>query len=195
MAHPVFRVSCIFFLIINVLSVFYFSIVFLFSCRCAQCFRQFQDGIFYEFEGRKYCERDFHVLFAPCCNKCGDFVIGRVIKAMAASWHAHCFRCELCNKELADSGFIRYQNRALCHDCNANIKAVGLGKYICHKCHGVIDDGPLRFRGEVYHGYHFNCTSCGVELDSTAREVKSRPGFAANDMVIHKSPFEKKKNK
>lgn len=47
---------------------------------------------------------------------------------------------------------------------------------------GMIDDAPLRFRGEVYHGYHFNCTSCNAELDSTAREVKSRPGFAANDM-------------
>lgn len=80
---------------------------------------------------------------------------------------------------------MRHQNRALCHDCNANIKAVGIGKYICHKCHGSIDDGPLRFRGELYHGYHFNCTSCGVELDSTAREVKSRPGFAANDMVFY----------
>lgn len=47
---------------------------------------------------------------------------------------------------------------------------------------GIIDGPPLRFRGEVYHGYHFNCTSCNCELDSTAREVKSRPGFAANDM-------------
>ncbi|XP_055304432.1 LIM and senescent cell antigen-like-containing domain protein 1 isoform X1 [Sitodiplosis mosellana] len=149
---------------------------------CAQCFRAFQDGIFYEFEGRKYCERDFHVLFAPCCNKCGEFVIGRVIKAMAASWHPQCFCCESCHKELADCGFIRNQNRALCHDCNAREKAGELGKYICHKCHGIIDGPPLRFRGEVYHGYHFNCTSCNCELDSTAREVKSRPGFAANDM-------------
>lgn len=48
----------------------------------------------------------------------------------------------------------------------------------------VIDDKPLRFRGEVYHPYHFNCTSCGVELNSEAREVKSRPGYAANEMVI-----------
>lgn len=48
---------------------------------------------------------------------------------------------------------------------------------------GVIDDKPLRFRGEVYHPYHFNCTACGVELNSDAREVKSRPGFTANDMV------------
>ena len=47
---------------------------------CAQCFRPFPDGVFYEFDGRKYCEHDFHVLFAPCCSKCGEFIIGRVIK-------------------------------------------------------------------------------------------------------------------
>ncbi|KAJ3656745.1 hypothetical protein Zmor_015794 [Zophobas morio] len=47
---------------------------------------------------------------------------------------------------------------------------------------GLIDDKPLKFRGEMYHPYHFNCTNCGVELDYTAREVRSRPGFAANDM-------------
>ena len=43
----------------------------IFAYRCAQCFRPFPDGVFYEFEGRKYCEHDFHVLFAPCCGKCG----------------------------------------------------------------------------------------------------------------------------
>ena len=43
------------------------------------------DGVFYEFEGRKYCEHDFHVLFAPCCNKCGEFIIGRVIKVSVIS--------------------------------------------------------------------------------------------------------------
>jgi len=52
---------------------------------CAQCFRPFPDGVFYEFEGRKYCEHDFHVLFAPCCAKCGEFIVGRVIKAMNAT--------------------------------------------------------------------------------------------------------------
>ena len=50
---------------------------------CAQCFRPFPDGVFYEFDGRKYCEHDFHVLFAPCCSKCGEFIIGRVIKVGA----------------------------------------------------------------------------------------------------------------
>ncbi|OXU29330.1 hypothetical protein TSAR_006532 [Trichomalopsis sarcophagae] len=149
---------------------------------CAQCFRPFPEGTFYEFEGRKYCEHDFHVLFAPCCGKCGEFVIGRVIKAMNANWHPGCFRCEECNGELADAGFIKCQGRALCHDCNARVKAGALGKHICYQCHGVIDDKPLRFRGEVYHPYHFNCTACGVELNSDAREVRARAGYAANEM-------------
>ncbi|NWI77604.1 LIMS4 protein, partial [Dryoscopus gambensis] len=40
---------------------------------CAQCFQQFPEGLFYEFEGRKYCEHDFQMLFAPCCHQCGKF--------------------------------------------------------------------------------------------------------------------------
>lgn len=64
----------------------------------------------------------------------GEFVIGRVIKAMNANWHPGCFRCEECNGELADAGFIKCQGRALCHTCNARVKAGVLGKYICHQC-------------------------------------------------------------
>lgn len=104
---------------------------------------------------------------------------------MNANWHPACFRCEQCGVELADSGFVRFAGRALCHECNARAKAVGTGKYVCHRCHGTIDaadgkDGPLRFRGDVYHAYHFNCAACGCELDSSAREVRSRPGLAHN---------------
>ena len=54
--------------------------------------------------------------------------------------------------------FILFKGRALCHECNAKVKADGLGKYMCQKCHSVVDGEPLRFRGEVYHPYHFNCT-------------------------------------
>jgi hypothetical protein len=149
---------------------------------CAQCFRPFPEGVFYEFEGRKYCEHDFHVLFAPCCGKCGEFIVGRVIKAMMASWHPKCFCCEMCHKELADLGFIKNQGRALCHECNDKVKATAEGKYMCQKCRSVIDGEPLRFRGEVYHPYHFNCTGCSKELTSSAIEVKTRPGYTANEL-------------
>ncbi|XP_022658714.1 LIM and senescent cell antigen-like-containing domain protein 1 isoform X2 [Varroa destructor] len=139
---------------------------------CSHCFRPFPDGVFYEFEGRKYCEHDFHVLYAPSCGKCNEFIIGRVIKAMNKSWHPACFCCEICSSCLADSGFIKNANRALCHECNAREKAAAIGKHICYKCHGIIDDKPLKWRNEPYHAYHFNCTTCSVELTSEAREVK-----------------------
>lgn len=43
----------------------------------------------------------------------------------------------MCKKELADTGFIRNAGRALCHECNAKVKADKLGKYVCHKCQYV----------------------------------------------------------
>lgn len=140
---------------------------------CAQCFQPFPEGIFYEFEGRKYCEHDFHVLFAPCCGKCKEFIVGRVIKALNNSWHPDCFRCQLCAGPLADSGFVKNAGRALCHECNAKEKARGLGKYVCHKCHAIIEEGHIKFKGEPYHPYHFNCNSCGIELNADAREVNA----------------------
>lgn len=29
----------------------------------------------FQFDNRKYCEHDFHVLFAPCCGKCGKLLL------------------------------------------------------------------------------------------------------------------------
>ena len=43
-------------------------------------------------EYRKYCEHCFHVLYAPCCGKCGEFIIGRVIKVLSA---VDCLICPL----------------------------------------------------------------------------------------------------
>ncbi|CAG2235479.1 unnamed protein product [Mytilus edulis] len=154
---------------------------------CAQCFQPFQDGVFMRkhihvnpfvevinkigiFDGRKYCEHDFHMLFAPCCGKCREFIIGRVIKAMNSNWHPDCFRCELCTAPLADAGFVKNAGRALCKECNNKERAKGMGKYVCHKCHAIIEDGHIKFKGEAYHPYHFNCTSCGNELDANGRE-------------------------
>ena len=43
------------------------------------------------------------------------------VQAMGSTWHPECFCCEMCNKELADLGFIKNQGRALCHECNAKV--------------------------------------------------------------------------
>ncbi|KAI5616969.1 LIM and senescent cell antigen-like domains 2, partial [Silurus asotus] len=136
---------------------------------CAQCFQQFSEGLYYEFDDRKYCEHDFHMLFAPCCNQCGEFIIGRVIKAMNNSWHPECFRCNICHAVLADVGFAKNAGRHLCRPCHIRERACGLGKYICQKCHTIIDEQPLIFKSDPYHPDHFNCSNCGKVKRAAAK--------------------------
>ncbi|XP_033121145.1 LIM and senescent cell antigen-like-containing domain protein 2 [Anneissia japonica] len=117
---------------------------------CAQCFSPFPEGVFFEFDGRKYCEHDFQMLFAPCCGKCSEFVIGRVIKAMNNNWHAQCFNCALCNVELADLGFVKNKGRALCKPCHLKEKAASSGKHICFKCQEELTASARELRAELY---------------------------------------------
>jgi hypothetical protein len=43
--------------------------------------------------------------------------------------------------------FFQSKGRALCHECNAKEKAAAIGKYICFKCHAIIDEGiPLKYK-------------------------------------------------
>lgn len=41
----------------------------------------------------------------------GEFIIGRVIKAMNNSWHPDCFCCDICQAVLADVGFVKNAGR------------------------------------------------------------------------------------
>lgn len=52
-------------------------------------------------------------------------------------------------------------HRHLCRPCHNREKAKGLGKYICQRCHQVMDEQPLMFKNDAYHPDHFNCTNCG----------------------------------
>ncbi|EFB18322.1 hypothetical protein PANDA_017564 [Ailuropoda melanoleuca] len=60
----------------------------------------------------------------------------------------------------------------LCRPCHNREKAKGLGKYVCQRCHLVIDEQPLMFKNDAYHPDHFSCTHCGKELTAEARELK-----------------------
>jgi len=44
-------------------------------------------------------------------NLTGEFATGRVIRALAQSWHPDCFKCVICKVSLADIGFIKHQGR------------------------------------------------------------------------------------
>lgn len=61
----------------------------------------------------------------------------------------------------------------LCRPCHNREKARGLGKYICQKCHAIIDEQPLIFKNDPYHPDHFNCSNCGL-----VRHLRKRTSFS-----------------
>jgi len=38
-----------------------------------------------QFEKVKYCEHDFHMLFAPCCGKCGMYACWLLFSVLGAT--------------------------------------------------------------------------------------------------------------
>lgn len=140
---------------------------------CAQCFQPFENGIYFEHEGRKYCERDFQMLFAPCCAECKKPIVGRIIRAIEKCFHADCFRCQICRTLLVEIGFSKNNGRALCRDCHTKEKAKdpSVIQHKCSKCQQTIENKYIKYRGESYHPYHFQCTNCGTTLDENTRDV------------------------
>ena len=66
---------------------------------------------------------------------------------MGSTWHPECFCCEMCNKELADLGFIKNQGRALCHECNAK---VGMNQEMSLELHSSLFAGQGSCPGKIH---------------------------------------------
>ena len=112
---------------------------------CAQCFQEFPQGVFFEYEGRRYCQSDFQVLFAPCCAKCSEFILGRVIKVLGSSWHPDCLTCSACERPVADLGFRVVGGRPVCRECGAG-RREGRGGPLCRRCGARIEGDPLTYQ-------------------------------------------------
>ncbi|KAK2519476.1 Lims1 [Columba guinea] len=120
---------------------------------CAQCFQQFPEGLFYESHlmyGPPAYNSQMTWLFKICA-------VGFIVEAQGFLWWMNCWVIH---------------KRHLCRPCHNREKARGLGKYICQKCHAIIDEQPLIFKNDPYHPDHFNCANCGKELTADARELK-----------------------
>ncbi|EAW95334.1 LIM and senescent cell antigen-like domains 2, isoform CRA_e [Homo sapiens] len=114
---------------------------------CAQCFRPFPEGLFYEFEGRKYCEHDFQMLFAPCCGSCGEFIIGR---------HFVCAKCE---KPFL--GHRHYEKKGLAY-CETHYNQ--LFGDVCYNCSHVIEGDVVSALNKAWCVSCFSCSTCNSKL-------------------------------
>jgi len=74
---------------------------------CVVCGKHFTNSSVYtdEIEKKPYCYEDYVNTFAPQCEKSGERVVGRVIRAMGGkTFHPRNFSCKKCLTDLAAKG-------------------------------------------------------------------------------------------
>eukprot|EP01112_Ceratiomyxa_fruticulosa_P023446 TRINITY_DN8958_c0_g1_i1.p1 TRINITY_DN8958_c0_g1~~TRINITY_DN8958_c0_g1_i1.p1 ORF type:complete len:535 (-),score=106.74 TRINITY_DN8958_c0_g1_i1:102-1706(-) len=130
---------------------------------CAQCGQNFNNGSFFEKDGRPYCENDFYNAFAPRCAGCNQGIKGECINALGTTWHPEHFVCQHCKKGFNGGTFYALDNKPYCADhYHANTGSVcgGCGKAIVGKCVNALD--------KKWHPEHFVCAFCMNPLAGNA---------------------------
>lgn len=90
------------------------------------------------------------------CGFCHKPVSPRelAVEAMKRQYHAHCFTCRTCRRQLAGQRFYQKDGRPLCEPCYQDT----LEK--CGKCGEVVRDHVIRALGKAFHPPCFTCVSC-----------------------------------
>uniref|UniRef100_A0A2K5JCA7 Filamin-binding LIM protein 1 n=1 Tax=Colobus angolensis palliatus TaxID=336983 RepID=A0A2K5JCA7_COLAP len=90
------------------------------------------------------------------CAFCHKTVSPRelAVEAMKRQYHAQCFTCRTCRRQLAGQSFYQKDGRPLCERCYQDT----LEK--CGKCGEVVQDHIIRALGQAFHPSCFTCVTC-----------------------------------
>ncbi|KAM6218850.1 filamin-binding LIM protein 1 isoform 1-T1 [Rhynchocyon petersi] len=90
------------------------------------------------------------------CAFCHKTVSPRelAVEAMKRQYHAQCFTCRTCRRQLAGQRFYQKDGRPLCEPCYQDT----LEK--CGKCAEVVQDHIIRALGQAFHPNCFTCVAC-----------------------------------
>ena len=65
---------------------------------CCACKKKLAGGMFYEVDGKLYCEDDYLSRFAPNCTRCDKSIKDEYIEIDGQNYHSACFSCLDCKK-------------------------------------------------------------------------------------------------
>ncbi|XP_036855922.1 filamin-binding LIM protein 1 isoform X1 [Manis javanica] len=90
------------------------------------------------------------------CAFCHKTVSPRelAVEAMKRQYHAQCFTCRICRRQLAGQSFYQKDGRPLCELCYQDT----LEK--CGKCGEVVREHIIRALGQAFHPTCFTCVIC-----------------------------------
>ncbi|XP_008109014.2 leupaxin [Anolis carolinensis] len=84
---------------------------------CGDCFCSFENGSFFELNGRPFCELHFHHHQGTVCQGCGKPIVGRCVSAMGYKFHPEHFVCAFCLTQLHNGIFQEQNGKTYCNPC------------------------------------------------------------------------------
>ncbi|KAI8819404.1 uncharacterized protein EV422DRAFT_568834 [Fimicolochytrium jonesii] len=145
---------------------------------CHQCLEPFPENIFFETEGRFYCEFDYTVLHGARCGRCGEIIRGKCITAMDMKWHPDHFTCVTCGKSLAGSTFVKKKSKPYCKPCVERLKVKEKAVELCDRCkkpvNEALNESLIVINNKKFHAHHFNCSLCKLVLGQDAKMYEGK---------------------
>ncbi|KAH3766189.1 focal contact protein paxillin [Pelomyxa schiedti] len=126
---------------------------------CATCNNPFPNGMFYEKDGKPYCENDYAATFAAKCAGCDKSITGDCINALGQKWHPEHFVCNYCHKPFPGGSFFEYQNKAYCEPHYYQMTGA-----VCAGCGKPVTGRVLNALDKKWHPEHFMCAFCMAPL-------------------------------
>uniref|UniRef100_A0A7M5XP73 LIM zinc-binding domain-containing protein n=2 Tax=Clytia hemisphaerica TaxID=252671 RepID=A0A7M5XP73_9CNID len=125
---------------------------------CEVCGNELWQQMFYEREGKAYCEKDYTEKYSPKCEACKEIITDACIMENKRVWHLEHFKCSEC-KQLIDTetGFHDHQEQIYCTGCYQRLFLP-----VCPVCktyvHGIVMNGK-------FHQKCFKCADCRHSLE------------------------------
>jgi len=128
---------------------------------CSTCGVSLTESPFaYKFD-RLHCATCYENNFAPRCTLCGAIFRAGMKKYehKGRQWHAECFTCRVCQKQIGTSSFIPRGDEVICVPCYER----QYGQQ-CTKCGGSISKSGVMFAGRPWHRECFQCSHCHTQI-------------------------------
>ncbi|ESN97909.1 hypothetical protein HELRODRAFT_177566 [Helobdella robusta] len=87
---------------------------------CKECRKDLSTEAYFMRENSYYCRFDYMRLFLAKCAQCNEYIEDDMIKVLNKSYHARCFKCSQCKKNIeAGEKMIIKKGEKVCQKCEA----------------------------------------------------------------------------
>ncbi|XP_029988717.1 leupaxin [Sphaeramia orbicularis] len=138
---------------------------------CVACKTELSGKGFFEREGRPYCDRDYHELFAPRCAYCKGPIMNNIVTALDQTWHPEHFFCTHCGGLFGPEGFLEKEGKPYCCKDFYYLFAPK-----CLGCGESVKENYLTAANGTWHPECFVCSDCLKPFaDGCFMELDGRP--------------------